>query len=108
MLQSPRSQPGLLWPFRKKEIFAQLYLLRKYSQWPIYRTSLGVCHQRKEFGKYSIYARCNFYLAINEIMSFIGKWVELENITSSKKSQTQNDEFFMLSLVCPPYVFLKK
>lgn len=57
-----------------------------------------MCHQRNEFGKYSIDVQWSFYLAISEIMSFIGQWVELENIMSSKRSETQ-------TLLCNKDVF---
>jgi uncharacterized membrane protein len=43
-----------------------------------------------------------FYLATkkNEILSFICKWMELENIILSKVSQTQNAKNCMFSLIC--------
>jgi hypothetical protein len=43
-----------------------------------------------------------YYSAIkkNEIMSFAGKWMELEITVSSKISQTQKDKHCMLSLIC--------
>lgn len=49
-----------------------------------------------------------FYFAINKITSFTGKWVEPENILLSKRSQTQNDKYWIHSLVCPIYIYLKK
>jgi hypothetical protein len=41
------------------------------------------------------------YLAVknNEIMSFAGKWMELEIIMLSKISQTQKDKCGMFSLI---------
>jgi hypothetical protein len=36
----------------------------------------------------------------NEIMSFAGKWMELETIMLSKVSQAQKDKGHMLSLIC--------
>jgi hypothetical protein len=43
-----------------------------------------------------------YYSAIkkNEIMSFAGKWMELEVIMLSKISQVQKDKYHMLSLRC--------
>jgi hypothetical protein len=43
-----------------------------------------------------------FYSAINrnEILSFAGKWMELENIMFSKISQIQKDKCCMFSLIC--------
>jgi hypothetical protein len=36
----------------------------------------------------------------NEILSFTGKWMELENIISSKVSQAQKAKNLMFSLIC--------
>jgi hypothetical protein len=43
-----------------------------------------------------------FYSAMkkNEILSFSGKWMELENIILSEVSQTQNTKNCMFSLIC--------
>jgi hypothetical protein len=43
-----------------------------------------------------------FYLAIkkNEILSFIGKWMELGNIILSEVSQVQKAKGHMFSLIC--------
>jgi hypothetical protein len=43
-----------------------------------------------------------FYSAIkeNEILSFPGKWMELENIILSKVSQVQTAKGLMFSLTC--------
>jgi hypothetical protein len=43
-----------------------------------------------------------FYLAMkkNEILSFAGKWMELENIILSKVTQAQKTKNHMLSLIC--------
>jgi hypothetical protein len=43
-----------------------------------------------------------FYSAIkkNEILSFAGKWMELENIILSEVSQVQKAKDRMLSLIC--------
>jgi hypothetical protein len=43
-----------------------------------------------------------FYSATrkNEILSFLGKWMELENIILSKVSQVQNGKSCMFSLIC--------
>jgi hypothetical protein len=36
----------------------------------------------------------------NEILSFTGKWMELENTMLSKVSQVQKDKDHMFSLIC--------
>jgi hypothetical protein len=36
----------------------------------------------------------------NEILSFAGKWMELENIILSEVSQVQKPEGHMFSLIC--------
>jgi hypothetical protein len=36
----------------------------------------------------------------NEIFSFAGKWMELENIILSKVSQVQKTKIRMFSLIC--------
>jgi hypothetical protein len=36
----------------------------------------------------------------NEILSFTGKWMELENIIVSKVSQAQKTKNHMFSLIC--------
>jgi hypothetical protein len=36
----------------------------------------------------------------NEILSFASKWMELENIITSKFSQTQKTKNHMFSLIC--------
>jgi hypothetical protein len=43
-----------------------------------------------------------FYLAMkkNKILSFAGKWMELENIVLSKVSQAQKTKNCMFSLIC--------
>jgi hypothetical protein len=43
-----------------------------------------------------------FYSAIkeNEILSFAGKWMELENIILSEASQVQKAKGHMLSFIC--------
>jgi hypothetical protein len=43
-----------------------------------------------------------FYSAIkkNEILSFAGKWMELENIILSEVSQAQKAKGCMFSLIC--------
>jgi hypothetical protein len=43
-----------------------------------------------------------FYLATkkNKILSFAGKWMELENIILSEVSQAQKDKRCMFSLIC--------
>jgi hypothetical protein len=43
-----------------------------------------------------------FYSAMkkNEILSFAGKWMELENIILSEVSQAQKTKNRMLSLIC--------
>jgi hypothetical protein len=43
-----------------------------------------------------------FYSAMkkNDILSFAGKWMELENIILSKFSQAQKTENHMFSLIC--------
>jgi hypothetical protein len=43
-----------------------------------------------------------FYLAMkkNEILSFAGKWMELENIILSEISQAQKTKNHMFSLIC--------
>jgi hypothetical protein len=42
-----------------------------------------------------------FYLAAkkNEILSFLSKWMELENIILSKVSQAQKAKYHMFSLI---------
>jgi hypothetical protein len=42
-----------------------------------------------------------FYSAMkkNEILSFAGKWIELENIILSEVSQTQKTKNYMFSLI---------
>jgi hypothetical protein len=43
-----------------------------------------------------------FYAAMkkNEILSFAGKWMELENLILSEVSQTQKTKNPMFSLIC--------
>jgi hypothetical protein len=43
-----------------------------------------------------------FYSAIkkSEILSFAGKWMELENIILSEVSQAQKTKYHMFSLIC--------
>jgi hypothetical protein len=43
-----------------------------------------------------------FYSAMkkNEILSFAGKWMELENIILSEVSQAQKTKYCMFSLIC--------
>jgi hypothetical protein len=43
-----------------------------------------------------------FYSAMkmNDILSFAGKWMELDNIILSKVNQTQRTKNHMFSLIC--------
>jgi hypothetical protein len=43
-----------------------------------------------------------FYSAIKkyEILLFVGKWMELENIILSEVSQVQKDKVCMFSIIC--------
>jgi hypothetical protein len=45
-----------------------------------------------------------YYLAVknNEILSFAGKWMELESIILSMVSQVQKTKNSMFSLICGP------
>jgi hypothetical protein len=43
------------------------------------------------------------FIKRNEIMSFVGKWMELE-ITLSKISQTQKDKHWILSVICGVWI----
>jgi hypothetical protein len=36
----------------------------------------------------------------NEILSFVAKWMEMEDIILSEISQTQKDKYCMFSLIC--------
>jgi hypothetical protein len=40
------------------------------------------------------------FMKKNEILSFAGKWMELENIILSKVSQTQKTKNSIFSLIC--------
>jgi hypothetical protein len=50
-----------------------------------------------------------FYSGIknNEIMLITGKWMELEIITLSEKSQTQKGKYHIFSLICRIYISFK-
>jgi hypothetical protein len=41
-----------------------------------------------------------FYAAMNEMLSFSGKWMELENIILSEVSLAQKTKNCMFSLIC--------
>jgi hypothetical protein len=43
-----------------------------------------------------------YYSAIkkNEVLSFAGKWMELENIILSEVSQVEKDKSHMFSVIC--------
>jgi hypothetical protein len=43
---------------------------------------------------------CYSAMKKNEILSFAGKWMELENITLSEVSQAQKTKNHMFSLIC--------
>jgi hypothetical protein len=57
-----------------------------------------------------VYIKMAYYSPIkkNEIMFFVGKWIELEIIVLRGLSQTEKDKYHMLSLICgnldPPKV----
>ena len=36
----------------------------------------------------------------NEIMPFVASWMDLETVVLSKVSQTENDKYHMISLIC--------
>jgi hypothetical protein len=61
------------------------------------------CHTIDEWIK-KMWSLCTmeFYSAMkrNEILSFVGKWMELENIILSKVSQSQKAKNRMFSLIC--------
>jgi hypothetical protein len=54
-----------------------------------------------EKGIWCIYTM-EYYSAIkeDEIMSFAGKWMELENIMLSEISQSYKDKWHVFSLIC--------
>jgi hypothetical protein len=58
-------------------------------------------HTDKWIKKMYLY-RMEFYSAMkkNEILSFAGKWMELENIILSEVSQAQKTKNHMFSLIC--------
>ena len=37
---------------------------------------------------------------MNEILPFAATWMDLENITFSEVSQTENDKYYIISLIC--------
>ena len=43
-----------------------------------------------------------YYSAIikNDILPFAATWIDLENIIPSEVSQTENDKYYMISLMC--------
>jgi hypothetical protein len=56
-----------------------------------------------------VFIHNGFYSATkkNEILSFAGKWMELENIILSKFSQAQKAKNCMLSLICRLWTYNK-
>jgi hypothetical protein len=59
------------------------------------------CPTTKEWIKKMYLYTVEFYSATkNEILSFAGKWLELENIVLSEVSQTQKAKNPMFSLIC--------
>jgi hypothetical protein len=54
----------------------------------------------RQKGKSHLSPPCSeVYVAKNEILSFAGKWMELENIISSEVSQVE-DKICMFFLIC--------
>jgi hypothetical protein len=47
-----------------------------------------------------VYGGILFWEKKNEILSFAGKWMEMENIILSKVSQVQKAKGHMFSLIC--------
>jgi hypothetical protein len=49
-----------------------------------------------------VYIHMEYYSAIkkNEIMSFEGKWMELDIIRLSRINQVQKDKCYIFSLIC--------
>ena len=43
-----------------------------------------------------------YYSAIekNEILPFVATWMDLEGIMLSEINQTENDKYYMISLIC--------
>jgi hypothetical protein len=39
----------------------------------------------------------------NEILSFVAKWIELEDIILNKINQTQKDKYHVFTLICRSY-----
>ena len=46
------------------------------------------------FTQYTLYSRKNI-----DLLNFVGKWMELENIIVSEVTQTQKDNYHMYSLI---------
>jgi hypothetical protein len=62
-----------------------------------------ICPKTDEWNKKMWYLyTMEFYSATkkNEILSFAGKWMELENIILSEVSQVQKAKSHMFSLIC--------
>jgi hypothetical protein len=75
---------------------AALFTIAKLWKQPIYSTADKWI--RKMWYLYTM----EFYSAMkkNEIISFAGKWMELENIILSEVNQAQKTKNHMFSLIC--------
>jgi hypothetical protein len=76
-------------------------LLRHYSQQASYGNSQDAPALTNGLRKCGIYT-LEFYAALkkNEMLSFAGKWMELENIILSEVSLAQKTKNRMFSLIC--------
>jgi hypothetical protein len=77
-------------------LIAALFTIGKLWKWPI-------CPTTDEWIKKKCYLHTTeFYSATkkHEILSFTGKWMEMENIILNEVSQARKTKILMFSLIC--------
>jgi hypothetical protein len=77
-------------------------LLQHYSQFPSYENSQDAPLSMYRLRKRGIYTTMEFYSDTkkSEILSFTGKWMELENIILSELIQAQKAKNHVFSFIC--------
>lgn len=95
----------------------QVHILLRYLHISVYYNSIcniyimeqPRCLQRREWIKKVFHNYTDTYSSAikNKVMSFVGKWIQVETITSSELNQSQKDKYCMFYLTCPSYILYK-
>lgn len=99
-------EPKVNLPYNPAEPFLDVcskldILLHSYFSWHVHKSQKFETAQCFTTDKWIMKMWHIYYLGVtkNEIMRFVGKWMELEKIILSQVTQTQKDKYCMISFI---------